>query len=508
MNLMNLNSLKINIDDNKIINLIIKPTNLNINNEVIKDFQKAIDYIANHKSSIGIIISNENNSYSFNYDLNYLYSLNKPALIFENITKLSKAFRRLETLTKPIVSIISGSVSLGGLEIILHSHYKIADTDNKTKFIFRNIKYALIPAIGASQRLPRLIGIEHSLKLFLSDTIINTEEALNINLIDEICHKDKIEEKAKEYIFNNIISLQPWDDKNKITTQQTPFSNDNLGYFISKIAMLHSNTSDHYPSVKTLISAIYEGLNTDINSGLKIEARHFTWLLGNVETKSMINTLILNNSKNNIKESEIAILKKSFVENYAAEGVRLLINGVTAAMIENAGKRLGFELGPLATADNIEIQSILPQLDSIEAPVAALIRSMQKDNRNGLSSNKGFFDYEEGCRIHLWKGLPELIPPAENQQDIKEVENRLLYSAINNIFYNYIKYSESQSPQEYDYIAINNIGLPKWTGGPFTWVKQNNIDDYIKNNEIYAKTLGSRFVINKKIIDIIQNKVL
>ncbi|MGY8975119.1 MAG: 3-hydroxyacyl-CoA dehydrogenase family protein [Alphaproteobacteria bacterium] len=272
--------------------------------------------------------------------------------------------------------------------------------------------------------------------------------------------------------------------------------------------MLHSNTSDHYPSVKTLISAIYEGLNTDINSGLKIEARHFTWLLGNIETKSMINTLILNNSKNNIKESEIAILKKSFIENYAAEGVRLLINGVTAAMIENAGKRLGFELGPLATADNIEIQSILGQLDSIEAPVAALIRSMQKDNRNGLSSNKGFFDYEEGCRIHLWKGLPELIPPAENQQDIKEVENRLLYSAINNIFYNYIKYSESQSPQEYDYIAINNIGLPKWTGGPFTWVKQNNIDDYIKNNEIYAKTLGSRFVINKKIIDIIQNKAL
>ena len=64
MNLINLNSLKINIDDNKIINLIIKPTNLNINNEVINDFQKAINYLANHKSSIGVIISNENNSYN------------------------------------------------------------------------------------------------------------------------------------------------------------------------------------------------------------------------------------------------------------------------------------------------------------------------------------------------------------------------------------------------------------------------------------------------------------
>ena len=48
-------------------------------------------------------------------------------------------------------------------------------------------------------------------------------------------------------------------------------------------------------------------------------------------------------------------------------------------------------------------------------------------------------------------------------------------------------------------MAINNIGLPKWTGGPFTWVKNNNINNYIKNNEEYAKTLGSRFIINKKI---------
>ena len=55
-------------------------------------------------------------------------------------------------------------------------------------------------------------------------------------------------------------------------------------------------------------------------------------------------------------------------------------------------------------------------------------------------------------------------------------------------------------------MAINNIGLPKWTGGPFTWVKKNNINNYIKNNEEYAKTLGSRFIINKKIINIIQNE--
>ena len=141
---MNLNNIKINIDDDDIINFIIKPNNLNINNEVINDFQKAIDYIASEKSVAGVIISTEHNNYNFNYDLNYLYSLNEPVLIFENITKLSKSLRKLETLGKPIVSIVSGSVSLGGLEIILHSHYKIADTNNNTQFIFKNLKYNLI----------------------------------------------------------------------------------------------------------------------------------------------------------------------------------------------------------------------------------------------------------------------------------------------------------------------------------------------------------------------------
>lgn len=50
---MNLNNIKINIDDDDIINFIIKPNNLNINNEVINDFQKAIDYIASEKSVAG-----------------------------------------------------------------------------------------------------------------------------------------------------------------------------------------------------------------------------------------------------------------------------------------------------------------------------------------------------------------------------------------------------------------------------------------------------------------------
>ena len=53
-------------------------------------------------------------------------------------------------------------------------------------------------------------------------------------------------------------------------------------------------------------------------------------------------------------------------------------------------------------------------------------------------------------------------------------------------------------------MVIKNIGFPVWTGGAFQWVKRNGIKEFKNENDEYAKTLGSRFVLNEKIINIIK----
>jgi len=317
---MNLNNIKLFVDEHNVANLSLQSNNILINEEFINDFIEAINSICNNKKIKGVIISSDQNEYNYDYDLNFLLSLTSAKAIFDVITKFSKTLRKLETIGKPIVSIIEGAIKLGGLEIILHSHYRIALNDSKTNFYFKNIKYSLIPSIGGSQRLPRLIGINESVNLFLSNKILSPEEALKINLIDEIVKgKEQLINAAKNYIVNNPVSLQKWDNKKIQNSKLNPFSSQNLGYFISKIASLHANTADHYPSVKVLISSIYEGLNTDINSGLKIEARHFTWLIQNIETRSMVETAVLYKSTEKIQEDIIQKFKISFEENYAAE---------------------------------------------------------------------------------------------------------------------------------------------------------------------------------------------
>ena len=99
---------------------------------------------------------------------------------------------------------------------------------------------------------------------------MSAEEALELNLVNEIVEESELFNKAKEFIIKNPSSYQDWDNKKLMRFQPNPFSNENLNYFISKIASLHANTFNHYPSVNVLISSIYVGLNTDVNSCIKI----------------------------------------------------------------------------------------------------------------------------------------------------------------------------------------------------------------------------------------------
>jgi len=47
--------------------------------------------------------------------------------------------------------------------------------------------------------------------------------------------------------------------------------------------------------------------------------------------------------------------------------------------------------------------------------------------------------------------------------------------------------------------------LPIWTGGAFKWVKENGVEKFINISGKYAKTLGSRFVLNENILNIIKS---
>jgi 3-hydroxyacyl-CoA dehydrogenase/enoyl-CoA hydratase/3-hydroxybutyryl-CoA epimerase len=56
-------------------------------------------------------------------------------------------------------------------------------------------------------------------------------------------------------------------------------------------AMLREKTYDNYPAPKHILSCVYEGLSTNLDTGLAIESRYFTNLVMSPVSKNMIRSL-------------------------------------------------------------------------------------------------------------------------------------------------------------------------------------------------------------------------
>ncbi len=103
---------------------------------------------------------------------------------------LSDVITTIENFTRPIIAAIHGVAAGGGLEIALGCHYRVGISG--TRVGLPEVNLGIVPGAGGTQRLPRLIGAEHALKLITSGKLISIEEACSIGLIDKILPDDLI----------------------------------------------------------------------------------------------------------------------------------------------------------------------------------------------------------------------------------------------------------------------------------------------------------------------------
>ena len=95
---------------------------------------------------------------------------------------------RLEKLRTPVVAAVNGACLGGGLEAALACAYRVASDAPKTVFGLPEVQIGLIPGAGATQRLPRLIGLEAALDMILTGRNVRARKALQAGLIDELVH--------------------------------------------------------------------------------------------------------------------------------------------------------------------------------------------------------------------------------------------------------------------------------------------------------------------------------
>ena len=105
-----------------------------------------------------------------------------------------------------------------------------------------------------------------------------------------------------------------------------------------------------------------------------------------------------------------------------------------------------------------------------ESPSDDLIFFMEEQGRLGRKSKAGFFDYDEkGKRTGYWHGLHDRFPLAEQQPDLIEVQERLMFSQVLEAV-RALEEGVLEDIREGDVGAILAWGFAPWSGGPFSWL--------------------------------------
>ncbi|MET0940426.1 MAG: 3-hydroxyacyl-CoA dehydrogenase NAD-binding domain-containing protein [Mesorhizobium sp.] len=200
------------------------------------------------------------------------------------------------------------------------------------------------------------------------------------------------------------------------------------------------------------------------------------------------------------------------VLRYMSEAYQMVIEGVPAAMIENAARMAGMPVGPLALTDETAIdlaQKIFKQTirdlgeKAVDAGQMELINTMvDTHGRHGRKNSKGFYDYPaKPAKKHLWPGLKDLYPQLDaDKVDVEELKQRFLYT----IALEAARVMEEgivTDPREADVGSILAFGFAPYTGGALSYIDGIGAKAFVKSAKTLQKKFGAQFKSPKLLLD-------
>lgn len=272
-------------------NMTEYPMNV-LNAQSIASFAEAVQRAVADPAVKGVIITSARSDFIAGADLNMMLKIKEPAAVAEFVGNLHTLLRGMETCGKPFVAAINGAALGGGYEISLACHHRIAADNPRSLIGLPEVTIGLFPAGGGTQRLSRRIGLRAALPFLLEGRKLDPRRALEAGLVDQLVPPGELLAQARLWLLEHgpANAVQPWDKKGFQLPGGAVQSPHGQETFTLANAMLRAKTFGNYPAPLDILSCVYEGCQTDIDTGIQTEIRHFVKLAVSPEAKNMIRT--------------------------------------------------------------------------------------------------------------------------------------------------------------------------------------------------------------------------
>jgi 3-hydroxyacyl-CoA dehydrogenase/enoyl-CoA hydratase/3-hydroxybutyryl-CoA epimerase len=267
-----------------------------------EDMTALTEQVLKDKDAIkGILLASAKSTFFAGADLKATMRLkaSDAGVIYAEIEKLKKNFRTIETMGKPVVSLLNGTALGGGWEVALIGHHRIAVDDRKIQFGLPEVTLGLLPGASGVTKMTRHLGLMGAQPYLVEGKTFTPAEAKGMNLVHDLVAPGEntsaeMRSKALAWIAANPTAQHPWEAKGYKVPGGLPSSPAVAGMLAVAPAMIKKQTRGLYPAPEAIMACMVEGLQVDLETALRLESRALAKLMTGVNAKAMINTFFFN----------------------------------------------------------------------------------------------------------------------------------------------------------------------------------------------------------------------
>lgn len=290
-----MNSIRYELDDAGIATLTFDQPGSPVNTMTPQwrhDLAAAVERLLADREQIkGVLLASAKSTFFAGVDLKSVLRLTAADARqgFAEIQAMKRDFRRIETMDRPVATLLAGSALGGGWEVALIGHARFALDDPKIRFGTPEVTLGLIPGATGITKTVRRLGLLAAQPYLVEGRLFGPREAHEIGLVDGLADSaDALRAMATAWIAAHPDAAQPWDRSDYRMPGGTPASPKTAMGLAVAPAMLGAKTRGLYPAPQAVLETMVEGAQVDYETATRIESRKLARIMVGQNAKNMI----------------------------------------------------------------------------------------------------------------------------------------------------------------------------------------------------------------------------
>lgn len=169
---------------------LYRPQRLNALNDALMDALGAALLAFDADAAIGaIVITGGDRAFAAGADIDAMANASYMDVVHGNF--ITRNWETIRQVRKPVLAALAGPAMGGGCELALACDIVVAA--ESARFALPEVKLALLPGAGGTQRLPRLIGLEPALNMIVSGQPVPANAFAGTPLVHALIEGDLVE---------------------------------------------------------------------------------------------------------------------------------------------------------------------------------------------------------------------------------------------------------------------------------------------------------------------------